>query len=156
MKKGDIFFLFFIMLYLLVIGLLREHLFVSINYQSSKLFYNESFDWQLPSDLKFLEFFSYQELYYGKWLLTVSFCLLYFIPVFFIVKKYFSERMYLLVAVYSHLFVLALGGFFYLLGIITSDMERWYSFSRNLLGVLQSPIMLFILSPSFFLIRNSR
>ena len=140
--------------FFVAIGFFREHLFVSINYQISKLYYNDSFEWRLPSDLKFLENFSYSQLYYGKWVLTFIFCVLYFIPTFLIVRKYFPSKIFSQITIYSHLIVFCLGGFFYLLGLITSDMERWYDFSRNFLGFLQSPWMLIILFPSFLILKK--
>ena len=143
-----------IIIYLVCIGFFREHIFISINYQIAKLYYNDSFEWQLPSDLKFLENYSYAQLYYGKWILTFLFCLFYFIPTYIIVRKFFQEKIYLQITVYAHLFVFLLGGFFYLIALLTSDMDRWYDFSRNFLGFLQSPWMLVILIPSFFILRK--
>src|SRR3989304_5245350 len=103
---------------------------------------------QLPN----FKTFSYSQLYYGKWVLTFIFCVLYFIPTFLIVRKYFPSKIFSQITIYSHIIVFCLGGFFYLLGLITSDMERWYDFSRNFLGFLQSPWMLIILFPSFLIL----
>lgn len=153
-RKKHMLFILLISLYLVGLGLFRDHLFISINYQIAKLYYHDSFEWQLPDNMKFLEAFSGTQLYYGKWLLSLIFCLLYFIPVFFAVKKYFPEKIYLRLAVYAHLAVFCIGGLFYLLALLTSDMDQWYPFSRNFLGFLQSPMMLILLIPSFLLVRK--
>ena len=143
-----------VIIYFTAIGFFREHLFISINYQIAKLYYKDSFEWQLPGDLKFLTNFSYAQLYYGKWILTFIFCLLYFIPAFLIGRKYFPAKIFSRITIYAHLAVFCIGGFFYVIGLITSDMERWYDFSRNFLGFLQSPWMLLILFPSFLILQE--
>ena len=151
-KTKKLLIVFIAVIYFTAIGFFREHIFVSVNYQIAKLYYNDSFEWQLPSDLKFLENYTYAQLYYGKWIITLVFCVLYFIPSFLIIRKIFKEKIFLRITAYSHLIVFLLGGFFYLIGYLTSDMDRWYSFSRNFLGFLQSPMMLIILIPSFFIL----
>ncbi|MEW6470545.1 MAG: hypothetical protein AB1458_16660 [Bacteroidota bacterium] len=154
LKKG----LFYsaIALYLLLLGFLREHIFVNINYQLYKLYYDDDLDYRLPADLQFLENYSYMELYYGKWALTGLFCLLFFLPAWLIVKKVFRERIFLRLTLIAHLSVLLIAGIFYALAVLLDDYDKWYGLSRTFMGYLQSPWMMLVLIPAFLIMQPSK
>jgi hypothetical protein len=153
-KRPDFLFITVIVIYLILIGFFREHVFVNVNYQSSKLFYHDSFDYSLPSDMKWLENFSYKQLYYFKFPLTFVFTLLYFLPAYLTVKRFFPGKKHpqLTLLVYAFLFILAL--FVFGIGLLFGGYEKCYSVSRYLMGFVQSPLLMMILVPVFMITKT--
>lgn len=135
--------------YFILLGLYREHLFVNINYQIAKIFYNNSFDYSLPADMKFLESFSSNTLYWGKFPLTLLFSLLYFVPSYYIIRRYYNKTTYNRITVYAYASVFALSLAVFGFGYFTRFYYDCYLLSRFLMGIVQSPLLLMILFSAF-------
>ena len=103
----------------------------------------------MPSSLKFLNNFSYFQLYWSKWILTVLFSLAYFIISLKCIKIFFKEKKYLQWTLIVYLFVGVTAFLFYLYGLLFKDMETGYRFSRIMMGLVQSPFVLMVLIPAF-------
>lgn len=141
---------------LALLGYLRDYLFVYINFQLFKLYSPPDYPFSLPENLRFLENFSYTQLYYGKYGLTAAFCLIYFGITWLTLKKLFNDPSLFRWTVWIHAAILALGVLFYFYGVLFNDRENGYSLSLLFMHVLQSPVVLMILVPLFKLARMSR
>lgn len=142
-----------IIVYLVALGFLRDYFFVNINYQMAKLYYHDEFDYHLPQAMMWLENFSYTRLYYGKFLLTFIFTLLYLAPALLIVRRLFPGKQYLQWTLLSHSAVFAFSLLVFLFGKITGLYEQCYSIARFFSGILESPLMLMLLVVAFSISR---
>jgi hypothetical protein len=135
----------------MVLGFSRDYLFVNINYQASKTYYHRLDDYHVAEGLKFLESWSYTKLYYTKWILTITYTLLYLATTFASIHLAFRNKKYnyYTLLTYIILFVLAGAAFASGKGILSAD--RAYTISRQIMGWLQSPIIAMILLPAFYL-----
>ena len=140
-----------IVIYLILLGFFREHVFVNVNYQSYKLYYHDSFDYSLPTDMKWLESLSYKQLYIFKFPLTLLFAFLYFLPTYMIVKKYYSEKKYLQITLLAYGSLIIFSLLVFGIGFLFGGYEKCYSLSRYLMGFVQSPLLLMILIPLLML-----
>ena len=130
------------------LGYYRDFVFKNVNalIQSHQF----SFDFSMPSSLSFFERFELNTLLKIKWLLTILCSLLYLIlsvisiNILFQNKKYMriTIGVYLTLAFASATFMTA--GYFF--PLISKNM---YFFSRYLMGMAQSPLVLMILIPAF-------
>lgn len=141
-------------IFIIVLGYFREIIFVHINFQRTQVYYHESdadYNYNFPGFLMFLKKLSYKELTSLKWALTVLFFLIYFISTYFIVSKIFKNKGYNKITIGIHLLFFIIAGVFYLAGQITGKGLDGYTLSREFMGILQSPLLLMILLPTFFL-----
>jgi hypothetical protein len=147
--KNKYLFFFIIAAYIILLGYFRDHVFLNINFRLSQLYYNNTFDYVISPDLKFIENYSYVTLFISKWVLTAIFCLLYFTATYLVIKHIFIASKYLKWTLIAHggivVFALLLFGVLKLFG----NIEMAYKFPRWFMGWLQSPIMMFILIPLF-------
>jgi hypothetical protein len=141
---------------LILVGFLREFLFVNIGYQSTKVYYRDpEFTYELPRSLKWLSSFTYHQLYYGKWLLTVFFYAIYYSITAVTIRFLYRSRRYNLVTIVVHLVLFGIAGVFYLLGYLMNRNAEGYTLAREIMGLLQSPLILMILLPTFYLFQAS-
>lgn len=142
MKKGFK-YLIFIGIFALL-GFSREFLFVNINNQLYKLFYNDA-DIRLPESLSFLSSFSYTTLYYLKYPLTILYFLAYFFTSFYATKIICDDKKYgrWIIYIYALLLILASITIMYNYLINNQLAGDEYTFSRWLMGIAQSPLVAF-------------
>jgi hypothetical protein len=131
------------------LGFWRDHLFVNVNFQISRLYYHDTFDYVLPPDMKWLEQFSYSQLYYGKFLLTFIFVLLYFIPTVLIVNRFFPGKKFIRWTVWIHIFIFSFSLLVFMIGYFGIKYQAMYAISRYIMGFMQSPLLLMILVSAF-------
>jgi hypothetical protein len=140
-------------LLLVVLGFLREYLFVAIN---STLYFKYVNEINLhPFAIeKYLGFFSYSTLYTAKWFITPLSAF-----VFWLVQKQFlfflfadKKPLQWLNALYALLFILA--ALFFAAGWALGNVTQGYTFSRLFMGLLQSPVACMILIPLMYLHKN--
>ena len=153
-KLNNFLFYFLLILSLIFFGYLRDYLFVNINFQLAKLYYKD-YIYTLPENLSFLQIFSYNQLFYGKWILTIVFMLIYFLITCAFIKKIFTEKKYIKWTAYSFLTILFISFLFYSYGILFHDYDNGYTLSRVFMGMVQSPLVLMILIPAFKLSTSS-
>ena len=149
MRKYWHFILLFVVF--MILGFSRDYLFVNINYQAGKIYYQRVDDYHVAEGLKFLETWSYKKLYFSKWILTVLYMLMYGIITIMGIHLTFKNKQYNRYAflVYALLFVLA--ALVYNSGNYLLSVDRAYTISRQIMGWLQSPIIAMILLPAFYL-----
>jgi hypothetical protein len=137
-----------------IIGYFRELIFVHINFQRTQVYYHETdtdYNYTFPGVLLFLKKLDYAQLTQLKWVLTVLFYLIYFGITYLLVSKIFKNRTYNLITIIAHLVFFILAGIFYLIGQFTGKGLEGYTLSREFMGILQSPLLLMILMPTFIL-----
>lgn len=154
--KRSFFLSFGAVLILILVGFLREFLFVNIGYQSTKVYYQDAeFTYELPVALKWLNSFTYFQLYYGKWVLTVLFYCLYYAITALTIHLLYHKRKYNRVTLVVHLVLFGVAAVFYLLGYLMNRNAEGYTLAREIMGLLQSPLILMILLPTFYLFQAS-
>lgn len=126
------------------LGFSREFLFVNINNQLYKLYYNNP-DYIIPESLRFLSNFSYSQLYYSKYPLTIFYFLAYFFTSLWAARVLSSTKTVSKWIIYIYAILLILAGItmfynYFLNNQLDGDA---YTFSRWLMGIAQSPLVAF-------------
>jgi hypothetical protein len=145
--RNKIVFILFILI-TIALGFFRDSLFVNINYQIGFLYYKQDINY-VTSNFSFLKSLSFNQLYYGKWLLTIAFTLLYYILTMATIYFSFGNKNILRWATISYLILIIVSAMAYSIGQITSYPQTGYKFARIFMGLLQSPIVLMLLFPLF-------
>lgn len=141
-------YLILIILALLLLGYYRDFIFRTINSMLQAMDYKA--DYTPPVSMKFLKGCSYDALTNLKWLLTLVFSLVYLLLALITMKILFNNRKYRNMTIGVYLAILLVSGIFMLCGLLfESTSARMYEFSRYLMGMAQSPIILMILIPAF-------
>jgi len=137
-----------------IIGYYRELIFVHINFQRTQVYYHETdldYNYTFPGILLFLKKLDYSQLTQLKWVLTVLFYFIYFGITYLLVSTIFKNKTYKLITIATHFIFFAIAGIFYLVGYFTGKGIEGYTLSREFMGILQSPLLLMILIPTFIL-----
>ncbi len=133
-------------------GFFRDYVFLNFNEQLRVSYYHDH-DSTLSSGLKFIESFSYSQLYYIKWGLTFFFSFLFMVLTWAFVKMFFPEKKYLKWTILVYLSLIAISALFWTGGYLFHHSEKGYIISRFLMGMAQGPIVLMALIPSFRLMK---
>ena len=150
MKRTYLLYLSIVVLFLLL-GFLRDFLFVNINYQASIAYYNAPNEHYMPTSLNFIETWSYKKLYYTKWLLTLVFAVVYSTITFGSIKYFFKQKSYNKITLGIYLLLVVIAFSSYLFGLFFNEYIKGYSIARQIMGLVQSPLVLMILLPAFML-----
>lgn len=130
-------------------GFIREFLFVNINEQISHVFYKSDFS-KMSDTLWFLSSWSYDQLYYLKWTLTLVFAAIYLLEsallLWILFRSVFLKELALLFGV---LFVIS--GILYIGYGLIGQGEDGYLLARFFMGLAQSPVPLMLMIPAIFL-----
>lgn len=145
-----------VIIILVLLGYLRDYLFVNINFQIYKLYSPSDYPYTLPPSLEFLDAFSQQQLYYGKYLLTAFFALAYFLVTFLTLKRLFRKQPVLKWTIIAYLCIFTFSVIAHFYGVLFRDRENGYTYSLMFMHTLQSPIMLMLLVPLFKLAQISK
>ena len=133
---------------ILFLGYYRDFVFKSINalIQSHEL----NIDFSMPPSLSIFSNFEYTTLIKTKWLLTIICSAFYLVISIISVKILFENKKYIRITVGVYIALTIVSAIFmttgYFFPIISKNM---YSFSRYLMGMAQSPLILMILIPAF-------
>jgi hypothetical protein len=154
--KQNYFFVGSIVLLLLLLGYFRDFMFININFlMGVKYYVGIETDYVLPAQLSLLDKLSYDQLYYGKFILTLFFAILFFLISLFTIRRVFGkEKKYTRWTLYAYAGIFATSALFYLYAMITNDYENGYKLSRAFMGFLQSPFVLMVLVPAFKMGQN--
>ena len=130
------FLLTLLVVFTIFIGFLRDFIFVSINaiIESGK---------------------DNSHLAEWKWVLTLVFCMIYTILSCAYIYLLFYSRKYVLIAILVHLLFILVAIALTIVCMPFFSFPKIYPFVRTLLGVVQSPIIIMILIPSFLLGKQS-
>ena len=141
---------------LLLLGYFRDYIFININFLSGVKYYpGIETDYKLPSQLGFLNAFTYEQLYYGKFLVTLLFSAAFLLVSIIVIKKIFADSKYIKWTVYTYISLIVLSGVFYSYGMLFNDFNNGYKLSRVFMGFLQSPFVLMVLVPAFKIAENN-
>ena len=141
---------------LLIIGFVRDYLFVNLNYQASLAYYKQKPDYEISGFLAFIQNWSYTKLYYSKWILTFLFAFLYGLVAFLSVRFVFKSKLYNRVTLFIYIAIFVISLMAFGIGYVTNNYSKGYSIARQLMGWLQSPVVLMILMPALFLNNNEK
>jgi hypothetical protein len=117
----------------ILLGVLRDFIFINWNYQLNATLNNQSFTYA-HSFFTFLTPWSFNQLYWSKWLLTAIFCLANFLIGYFYFSSTIIRKQLLLIYITVGTFGLIIFGLSYL------DFNKAYTLSREIIGFLQSPL----------------
>lgn len=136
------------------IGFFREFVFLNVNEQSRVTYYHAD-DSQVAPSMRFLEHLSYTTLYYAKYPLTLFFSAIFALLACLVVRLLFGERKYVrfTLLIYAGVFLLSL--LFFAIGKLTGQPESFYEIARFIAGLVETPALLIVLVPAFFLATNS-
>lgn len=144
--KGYLVKLFLSLLFFMILGLLREYVFININNIIYFKYYKQT-SVPIPFGFGGLTKFSFAELYYLKYPLTLGFVVVYYVSNRFFLKQFQVSDLYIQVlniVYFCLLFISALLMLYaYLFHQKLNDDE--YLISRGLMGLAQSPLIGFVL-----------
>lgn len=148
-----------ILIFLIVfatLGYLREYFFVHINIIMHSKYYHRAPEPPLTGFITYFERFSYETLYYSKYIYTVLFTLSDFLISYFAIKRITQSPLLIKVLVYAYAFILLCAGLAMLVGYLGFNrlQDDEYTLSRWLMGIAQSPIICLILLASSTLIQK--
>ena len=135
---------------LIALSFFREFVFVNINAHMWYLFY-ENDKSHLANTLSFLTPLSYFQLYWLKWFITILFSGVFLFLSCIIIKLIFTEKKFIHWTIYSYLSIIIISAISYFIGILFNNSEKGYLAARFFMGMLQSPFLLMILIPAFYL-----
>lgn len=140
---------FFILLFG-CLGYFREFFFVHINNIMYRKYYSMTTALDVPWSMKPFEFFSYNTLYYSKYIYTLGWTFLFFVSSFFAIKLLTGNQLATKLVVYAYGLLLIIAGLSMVYGFFNNKnlQNDEYTLSRWLLGIAQSPIICLILLAS--------
>lgn len=131
-----------------VLGYVREFFFVHLNNILYLKYYGHS-SLAVPESMQWFTNFSYTALYWSKYPFTMLSVVLFFALGYITLKLLSTEKKVLLYISYTYLLLLILAALSMCIGYFINGrlQDGEYTFSRWLLGILQSPIpVLFFLA----------
>ncbi len=148
-NKYLLFFLFGLVF--IFFGSYREYFFISINNIMTIKYYGKPTSMAVPNSLMFIYNLDYKTIYYLKYPLTILSFLLFYGLSFWCLKSLTNDKNLLKWLTYSYLVLLLLSTismlWAYFVKVKLQDDE--YTFSRWLMGIAQSPLLvLFFLASS--------
>ncbi len=146
--KTSLKYLLFISIFA-ILGFTREFVFVNLNNRLFSLYYNHN-DYLLPNSLSFFNQFDYLTLYYFKFPLTVLYFLAYFFTSYLAIKHFCQNKKITVWVIYIYVILLALASIsmtynYFIENQLDGDE---YTFSRWLMGIAQSPLVVFFILAS--------
>lgn len=133
---------------LIVLGFLREFIFVNTNSILYSKFYNENYP--IHSFFNFFKSKSYNFIYISKWFLTFLFILMYFYAQVLTTKFLLKDNILRKWFFFFYLFLVILSVITFAVGWLAGNLNQGYIFSRLFLGILQSPLPIMFLLPVYY------
>lgn len=135
-------------------GFFREFMFVNINEQLSFLYYGSDVSHMSPK-LSFLSTWSYDNLYYLKWILTLVFAAVFLIESSWLLKVLFASY-HLKELLFIYALLLFVSAILYIPFFLTGNGEQGYILARFFMGIAQSPLPVMLMIPALFLRKRMR
>ena len=150
MKNKILLFIFFGIMFVFL-GLFREWFFLNINNIATIKYYGTPTEMAVPKILTFIYNMEYKTIYYLKYPFTVLSFLCFYGLSFWCIKLLTNDKNLMKWLTYSYLIILVLSTtamlWAYFVKVNLQDDE--YTFSRWLMGIAQSPlVVLFLLASS--------
>lgn len=138
----------------IALGFFREFIFLNVNEQMRVTYYHAT-DSHLSPVLNVLTSFSYAQLYYSKWPLTLLFAALFCLLAVVVIRTAFHTKVYtkLILLAYSSVFIL--GALLFFAGTLLGNSTAVYDLSRFLAGLVESPLLLLMLGAGILYYRKS-
>ncbi|MCC6372122.1 MAG: hypothetical protein IT236_14050 [Bacteroidia bacterium] len=133
-----------------VLGYLREFFFVHLNIIMYSKYYQKPPILPIPASMSLFNAFSYEFLYYAKYVFTLLFAVAFLALNYFAIKKLTTNQQLLKILIYIYVIMGTLALLSMLYGYFVNDrlQDDEYTLSRWLMGVAQSPIICLILLAS--------
>jgi hypothetical protein len=144
--------LILLILLFLACGFFRDYVFLNVN-EAMRLSYYHVSDSTVSPGMKFMESYTYPQMYYIKWALTFFFSLLFMLLTMAFVRLFYTERKYIIWTLYAYLSLVLIAALFWAGGYLANHSDKGYIISRFLMGMAQSPVVLMVLIPSFRLLK---
>ena len=140
---------------LIFLGFYRDFFFVNLNYQLSAAHCKinplcKGFPFNIPPSLIWMQNFSYEQLYYSKYLFTAISIVLFFLSTLYAVKIFFIEKKYLKWVLYAYLLVTFACGIIFLIFNWTIGFNNTYAIIRKVIDITESPLMAMIIIPVIY------
>lgn len=155
-KTKNLYYYYFLALVIFaILGFSREFLFVNINDRLYQLYYGHE-DSLLPNSLAFLKNYNYSTIYYSKFGLTIVYFIAYMLVTFYAVKLITEDVLFSKWALYLFGIVLVLAGIITAYNYFINQQLNGdeYTYSRWLMGIVQSPLVAFFMIASHKLYKN--
>ncbi len=143
-----------------VIGFLRDFIFVNINYQIGYLdqktyLGNQAINYT-HSSLSFLYNWSASSLIYLKWILTLVFTIIYWAISYLAIHSLYPTKKVFKIITGLYLSIILISSLLYLSGYFLISHVAAFRLSRVFMGFAQSPILAMILIPAFKLLEQNK
>lgn len=138
---------------LISLTFLRDYVFVHVNYRMGHLCWN-SFKYDFPAALRFLDSFDCWGLYYLKYVLTGLSILFFFIAAGWAIQSFFGERKYWRWVIYAYAVILALSGIAFGTLYFIKGTDFAFVFTRRIMDIAESPVLAMILITAVYLHRK--
>jgi VIT1/CCC1 family predicted Fe2+/Mn2+ transporter len=148
MKASKILLLVLLGLVFLASGFFRDFVFLNVNEQTRVTYYH-THDSTVNPVFSCLSAWSYNRLYFLKWVLTFLFSFLFMALTMVFMRLVFIGKKYLRLVALSYAALILLAGLFFLTGWLAGHSEKSYIIARFLMGIAQGPIVLMVLLPAF-------
>ncbi|HRG57923.1 MAG TPA: hypothetical protein PK323_03145 [Bacteroidia bacterium] len=146
-KLREGFLILILIIVFIVIGFFRDAVFMNLNSQLYKLYF-KNYEYTLPNWLSVFEEWPYMKLYYFKYVLTAIFVVLYFLLSLTSVFAFSGNKKNIKWVFYAYGIVLFLSLLTYIGGYALNNFPKGFLFTRNLMGLLQSPFIVMIIIPA--------
>lgn len=136
-----------------LMGFLRETIFVRIEWYEKVVLEQAdppSRHWLLG----FLEHFSYRQLEISRYVFTLVFILVFYVLSRIMILWFFPSVANIKLTNLVFIAILFLATLFMLAGYITGYRAAWYSIARYTLNLIETPLILFLLFPLFWVGRK--
>jgi len=138
-----------------LMGFLRETLFVRIEWYE-KVVLDQA---EPPSRhwlFGFLEHLSYRQLEISRYVFTLVFVLIFYMLSRFMIRWFFPSGTNIRLTNLVFISILFLTALFTLAGYITGYRIAWYNVARYTMNLIETPLILFVLFPLFWVARKMR
>lgn len=142
-----------LILCLIVLGFIRDFVFVNINYAIGFKEGKADGYWG-HSNMEFLTQYNAGSLNTSKWLLTVAFILAFLMISLLIIRFLHNDKRFLIWMVLLYTGFFLIGGGLYVFGWLLGHSDTGYTLSREFIGFIQSPLPLMIFLPAIELVKN--
>jgi hypothetical protein len=154
-KRRRNFLLFLIFVLILATGYIRDYVFKSINALMKA--WDFDMEYIMPPALRFFENMEYETIEQSKWILTLFFTLVYLAITMLTLKIIFPQRSWFRISAYTYGAIILISALLMGIGFVApSQAESMYGFSRYLMGLAQSPIVLMVLIPALKLSQQEK
>lgn len=121
------------------VGYLRDFIAINLNYHLHFL-QNQYEHSSAHSFFDFLNNYTYQQVYYSKYVMTLLFTVLNFLLGAFLLWLIINQQRLLIIYIWLYVLVIVASALFFGGGYLVGNPEGGYSFSRILMGFVQSPV----------------